>query len=225
MSDVVAFIEGKELPAKLEYALRQAELEPAGTVIDLGAGTCWLSAALAKKPRVERVIAIEFSRRRLVDLAPIAIAYLEAPPEKIERVVADFYSYRSEGALADLVFTDASFHHAADPVRLARLANSLLRDGGRFMLFREPTLSLLRLRREHGIEDEHGSFEREYSARDYVGFLRRAGLDACKFRASGGFSTLRARAILRPPLSWLNGVLFSEFTYVGRKPRSPRATL
>ena len=89
-------------------------LEPAGTIVDLGAGACWLSAALVRRPAVEKSIAIEFSRRRLEELAPIAIAYLAAPPEKIERVRADFYNHGLGEGIADWVFTDAAFHHA-DP--------------------------------------------------------------------------------------------------------------
>jgi SAM-dependent methyltransferase len=215
--DVPAFIEGKELQAKLAFALREAGIDPAGTVVELGAGTCWLSATLAKKPAVERVIAVEFSRRRLEELAPIAIDYVGAPTEKIERVLADFYNPGLEPESADLVFTDASFHHSVEPVRLARVAYDLLRPGGSFVLFREPTLALLRRTREHGLEGRHGSFEHEYFARSYLEHLRAAGFEARKFPASGGFRTPRARAILRPPLSWLNGVLYSEFTYVGRK--------
>jgi hypothetical protein len=104
-------------------------------------------------------------------------------------------------------------------VRLARVAYDLLRPGGRFVLLREPTLSLLRRSRDHGIEDEHGSFEREYDARGYMRVLREAGFEpVSKHRASGGFKTPRQRAILRPPLSWLNGVAFSEYTYVGVRP-------
>ncbi|HEV2713550.1 MAG TPA: class I SAM-dependent methyltransferase [Gaiellaceae bacterium] len=215
--DVPRFIERKELVRKLEWSLHRAGLAPAGTIVDLGAGTCWLSAALVRRPEVDRAIAIEFSRRRLEDLAPIAIAYLGAPAEKIERVVADFYNHGLRMGIADWVFTDAAFHHAADPVRLARVAYDLLRPGGHVVLFREPTITPLRRRRDHGVEDEHGAFEREYRPDRYVDFLRHAGFDASKFPASGGFRSLKARALLRPPMAWLNGVLFSEFTYVGRK--------
>jgi SAM-dependent methyltransferase len=216
--DVPRFIERKELVRKLEYSLDRAGLEPAGTIVDLGAGTCWLSAALVRRPAVERSIAVEFSRRRLEELAPVAIAYLGAPAEKIERVVADFYNHGLGAEIADWVFMDAAFHHAADPVRIARVAYDLLRPGGRFVLFREPTDTPLRRRRDHGVEDEHGAFEREYRPSAYVDFLRRAGFEASKSPASGGFRSLKARALLRPPLAWLNGVLFSEFTYVGRRP-------
>jgi SAM-dependent methyltransferase len=216
--DVPRSIERKELVRKLEWSLDRAGLEPAGTIVDLGAGTCWLSATLVRRPEVERSIAIEFSRRRIENLAPIAIAYLDAPAEKIERVVADFYNHGLEAEVADWVFMDAAFHHAADPVRLARVAFELLRPGGRFVLFREPTLALLRRTRDHGVEDEHGSFERDYHAGDYLEFLQRAGFEAGKHPASAGFRTLKSRAALRPPVSWLNGLLFSEYTYVGRRP-------
>jgi SAM-dependent methyltransferase len=218
--EVPRFLERKELVRKLDWSLDRAGLEPAGTIVDLGAGTCWLSAVLVRRPEVERSIAVEFSRRRLEELAPVAMAYLGAPAEKVERVVADFYNHGLGTEIADWVFMDAAFHHAADPVRMARVAYDLLRPGGRFVLFREPTVTPLRRRRDHGVEDQHGAFEREYRPSGYVDFLRRAGFEADKSPASGGFDSLKARALLRPPMAWLNGVLFSEYTYVGRRPSS-----
>lgn len=218
-TDIPRFIESKELVRKLEYALDEAGAAPSGVVVDLGAGTCWMAACLALRPEVERVIGIEFSERRLRDLAPIAIAYLGAPASKIERHVADFYAHGLGEQVADWVMMDAAFHHAGDPVRMARVAFDLLRPGGTFMLLREPTLSLLRRSRDHGIEDDHGSFEHEYFARGYLDALRTAGFtDVAKHRASGGWRTPRARATLRHPLSWLNGIAFAEYSYTGRRP-------
>jgi SAM-dependent methyltransferase len=212
----------KELVPKLEAVLRNAELAPRGVVVDLGAGSCWLGAALARHAEVERVLCVEFSRRRLEELAPAAIAALGAPAEKVERVLADFYAPGIPAGTADLVTTDAAFHHAADPARLARVAFELLRPGGAVLLHREPTLALLRRTRDHGIEDEHGAFEHEYTARGYLRFLRDAGFaQARKVPAPGGVRGLRARALLRPPLSWLNGIAFAEYAYVARRPPIP----
>ena len=221
-ADVVAWMERKELVPKFEQALRNAGIDPVGTIVDLGAGTCWMSSMLARREQVERVIAVEFSRRRLAELAPIAMAYLAAPAEKIERVVADFYAHGLGEAIADMVFMDAAFHHAADPVRMARVAHGLLRPGGSFVLHREPTLSLLRRSRPHGVEGEHGDFEHEYPAREYLQFLEEAGFAARKAPAAAGFRTLRQRLHHVPPFSWLNGVVFSEYVYVGVKPRVDR---
>lgn len=218
LEDVPRFIDGKDLPRKLDYALRKAGLEPAGEVVELGAGTCWLSAELAKRPAVERVKAVEFSERRIAQLAPIAFVHLGTRAEKIERHVADFYDHGLEPGAADFVFTDAAFHHAADPQRLARVAFELLRPGGTLVLFREPTIAALRRRRDHGEEGRHGAFEHEYTAAGYLALLRGAGFAATRHPAAGGWSSLRTRATLVPPLSWLNGVAFAEFTYVGRRP-------
>jgi protein-L-isoaspartate O-methyltransferase len=215
-ADVPRFIEGKQLPGRLAYALERARLEPAGTVVELGAGVCWLAGALAARPAVERVHAVEFSERRLTELAPIALAHLGAPAAKVERRLADFYASGLPDGCADWVFMDAAFHHAPDPVRLAGVAFALLRPGGRLVLFREPTLSLLRRSRDHGTEALHGDFEREYDARGYERALRAAGFaPVTRHPAAGGFATPRQRAILRPPLSWLNGIAFAEWTYVG----------
>lgn len=218
--NIPCLIDSKELPRKLRYALDRARLEPEGDVVELGAGTCWMAAELAKRPAVRRVIAIEFSARRLTELAPVAIAHLGAPAAKIERRIADFYAHGLDREIADWVVMDAAFHHAADPVGLARVAWELLRPGGRFLLFREPTLALLRRTRDHGEEDKHGDFEREYTAAGYLAHLRAAGFVATKHRASGGWRTARAQAILRPPLAWLNGIAFAEYTYVGRRPEA-----
>ncbi|MDA0164749.1 class I SAM-dependent methyltransferase [Solirubrobacter ginsenosidimutans] len=216
--DIPRFIDGKELVRKLAFSLHEAGISPAGEIVELGAGTCWLSAELARRPEVRRVRAVEFSERRIRSLAPVAIAHLGAQADKIERHVADFYAHGLEPGIADFVFTDAAFHHAADPARLVRVAWDLLRPGGCLVLFREPTIARLRRTRDHGEEGEHGDFEREYTSREYLELLSDGGFLPERYTASGGWTTPRARAILHPPLSWLNGTLFAEYTYVGRRP-------
>ena len=80
-----------------------------------------------------------------------------------------------------------------------------------------------RRRRDHGIEDEHGGFEQEDTARGYERRLRAAGFtDVRRVPAAGSLRGAKARALLRPPLAWLNGVAFAEYAYVGRRTsRSP----
>lgn len=217
LHDVPRFIDSKLLPEFLERVLRTTGIAPKGVVVELGAGVCWLAAALAGRPEVARVTAVEFSRRRLQDLAPIAIAHLKAPAGKVERVVADFHAPGLEDGCADLVVTDAAFHHAANPGRLAQVAYRALSPGGIFLMMREPTVTRIRSRRDHGLEGDYGDFEREYSRSEYLSFLRRAGFEAKSYAAPGNLGTWRGRAILRPPFSWLNGIAFSEYVYVGRK--------
>lgn len=217
---VVEWMRRKELPRQLADVLRHTGVRPAGTVVELGAGTCWLSATLACEHAVQRVVAVEFSRHRLEQLAPIAIAALGAPAAKIERRQADFNAPGLPAGDADLVVTDAAFHHASDPAHLAGVAFDLLRPGGTILLFREPTLALLRRTRDHGVEGEYGTFEHEYSARGYERKLRAAGFEAVRRIAAPGATGSRGRMLRRPPLSWLNGIAFADYAYVGRRPLS-----
>lgn len=215
---VVSWMRRKELAHKLEHVLRGAGLTPAGTVVELGAGTCWLSATLACEPAVQRAIAVEFSRHRLEQLAPVAIAAIGAPAAKVERRRADFNAPGLPPGCADLVVTDAAFHHAADAGHLAAVAFELLRPGGTVLLFREPTLALLRRTRDHGVEGDHGSFEHEYTARGYERALRAAGFGAVRRVGAPGATGRRGRLLMRPPLSWLNGIAFAEYAYLGTRP-------
>jgi len=216
--DVVPWLQRKELPYRLADTLRRARVAPAGTVVELGAGSCWLAGILARRPQVERVVAVEFSRRRLVELAPVALAALSAPAAKVERVLADFNEPGLATASADLVVTDAAFHHASDPSSLARVAYDLLRPGGTLLLFREPTLALLRRTRDHGIEGKYGEFEHEYTVRGYLNHLYGAGFRTpSAVPVSGGFRRRRQRWAVHPPLAWLNGIVFAEFSYTARR--------
>jgi SAM-dependent methyltransferase len=218
----LGFFRRKRVLDYLDFALRRARVEPSGTVVELGAGSCWLSAALACVPEVERVVAVEFSQRRLREIAPASIALLDAPAAKIERRVADFYAHGLEPESADLVVVDAAFHHAADPVLFARVGFDLLRPGGTLLLLREPTLAFARRTRDHGIEANYGDFEHEYTRNEYVAFLTAAGFEARSvgvrwFHASGW-----RRVVYRPPVTWLSGFLRGHYVYLGRKPASIR---
>jgi len=217
------FFRRKRVLDYLDFALSRTGIEPTGTVVELGAGSCWLSAALSCFPTVERVVAVEFSERRLVSFAPVSLAVLAAPAEKVERRVADFYRHGLEPQSADLVVLDAAFHHAAEPRRLAEVVFELTKPGGSALLVREPTLTLLTRSRAHGIEAAHGNFEHEYRRAEYVDFLEEAGFLARSvgvrwFHASGF-----RRVLYRPPLTWLSGPLRGQYVYVGAKTRGSSA--
>jgi SAM-dependent methyltransferase len=161
------------------------------------------------RPGVERAIGVEFSRWRLEQLAPVAIAALGTAPEKVERRLADFHAPGLEDGVADLLVCDAAVHHAADPTRVAAVAFRLLRGDGNILLFREPTTTPLRRHRDHGIEDRYGRFQ--HRASGYENFLREAGfVSVRRAPAAGSFRGAKARAQLRPPLSWFDGMLFTE---------------
>lgn len=223
------FLRRKRVTDYFAYALRRTRLQPHGVVVELGAGSCWASALLARFDAVERVVAVEFSERRLTAFAPVLIAMLRAPAEKVERRVADFYAHGLPPESADLVVLDAAFHHAADPARLADVVFELVRPGGAVVLLREPTLPLLARSRDHGIEARFGDFEHEYRRGEYVRFLADAGFDARSVRVRWFHTSRVKRLLFRPPLTSLSGVLRGHYVYVGEKPAggspaSPRAS-
>ncbi|MEA2150680.1 MAG: hypothetical protein QOD69_2510 [Solirubrobacteraceae bacterium] len=47
--------------------------------------------------------------------------------------------------------------------------------------------------------------------------LRAAGFDAVRRVAAPGATGRRGRLLMRPPLSWLNGIAFAEYAYVARR--------
>jgi len=214
----LGFIRRKRLLEYLDHALDRTGVVPSGVVVELGAGSCWLSAALACLDEVDRVVAVDFSRRRLTTIAPASIALLEAPPAKIERRIADYYATGLDPESADLVVMDAAFHHASDPARLARVVFDLLRPGGTLLLLREPTLTSLRRSRDHGLEGQHGNFEHEYHEGEYLAFLRSAGFDASRVAVRSSYPSRWRRTLYRGPLALLIAELRGSYVYVARKP-------
>jgi SAM-dependent methyltransferase len=106
--------------------LRRLGVNSASTVVDLGAGTGLLAAALA--PHVKRVVA--------VDPSPTMLAAAEGRKVGIECVRAGFLSYEHVGKAADAVYSRNALHHLPDiwkAVALRRVAD-LLRLGGVFVL-------------------------------------------------------------------------------------------
>ena len=217
LDSAYGFFRQKRVLDFLDYALRRCRIEPAGTVVELGAGSCWASAALSCFPDVERVVSVEFSRRRLTEIAPASFAILSAPAEKIERRLADFYAHGLPAGSADLIVMDAAFHHAADPARIADVLFDLTKPGGSVMLMREPTLNFLKRSRDHGITDDHGSFEREYYRPQYLAFLREAGFSARSVGVRWFHSSPWRRAIYHPPITYLSGPLRGHWVYLGEK--------
>jgi ubiquinone/menaquinone biosynthesis C-methylase UbiE len=107
--------------------LRAAGLGPAGTVVDLGAGTGRF--ALAAAPHVARVVAVDVSPAML---GVVRSRAAEAGIGNIECVQAGFLSYQHAGPVADAVYTRNSLHQVPDfwkALALDRIAR-MLRPGG-----------------------------------------------------------------------------------------------
>jgi len=110
-----------------------------GTVLVLGAGSCWLPSELSKLSMIRKIYALDFSKTLLTKVAPAIMRYLKADASKIVRVRGDFYdlSYFKEDYF-DFVIYDAALHHADFPEITLREASRVLKLDGGIICINEP---------------------------------------------------------------------------------------
>jgi SAM-dependent methyltransferase len=104
-------------------------IELRGNGIDLAAGSCWAAPHLLGSG-VEQLYCLEYSKHRLVDIAPKVLVRYGVPPEKVVLVRGSFYDLRLPDQLLEFVFLSQAFHHADDPLRLLREAHRVLKPRG-----------------------------------------------------------------------------------------------
>jgi len=125
-----------EFEAVLGFA-RELGVPVRGTGIDVAAGVCWTTGLLSKIGTVEKLYALDFSRHRLLTLAPLVLKAFEAHEEKIIRVLGSFYEVRLPDASVDFCLMCQAFHHADDPRRLLNELARILRPRGSILMIGE----------------------------------------------------------------------------------------
>ena len=105
--------------------------QPADSCVDLGAGTGFVTLALA--PLVSNVLAIDISPAMVVALAEAAA---EGGLENVSTQVSDLRALQLEPASTDLIVSSYALHHLAhaDKRALAVRAAGWLRPGGRLVI-------------------------------------------------------------------------------------------
>lgn len=105
--------------------------QPADVCVDLGAGTGFVTTALA--PKVASVLAVDISAAMAKSLAEKAA---EAGLVNVATEVADLTGFDLPPASADLLVTNYALHHLVDAEKRALVARSLqwLRPGGRLVI-------------------------------------------------------------------------------------------
>lgn len=108
-----------------------------GTGADLAAGNLWSVPHLLRLGRVDRLYGLDFSRHRLLKLAPAVLQHYGVPPEKVILVYGSFYEIRLPAASLDFVLLSAAFHHARYPDRLLAEIRRVLKPGGLVLIIGE----------------------------------------------------------------------------------------
>ena len=117
--------------------LNSIDFDIRGRVIELGAGSCWLSAEFSKMPEVEEVVAVDLSDNELLLKAPIALETFQANMEKMTFIVGNFNAAHFQPESFDVVAFARALHHSSDVRESLRQAHRLLRTGGRVIAFQE----------------------------------------------------------------------------------------
>jgi SAM-dependent methyltransferase len=219
----VAKIKASGRLSLLPYLREQRIIEPHGDILEVGAGSAWLSAELSKIPAVRSVTALDFSEWLVSRVMPPIFEAFRAETRKIERRRGDFHDLSAFGpARFDWVFADSALHHATDVPLVLRQIGCVLKPGGALVALREPVAPVLswRIRRmraqtERALQ-EHGVEEPLYSRREWNAFFASAGL-RLEWRdviLSQGLRGIVGRA--------LNGITKADFCLIGRADRNIR---
>jgi len=157
-----------------------------GKVLELGAGSCWLSSELSRKEPVTEVFSLDMSEQLLTVVAPQVMEYLGADISKITRIVGDFNDLSIFGnSTIDFVLFDAALHHI--PLNSYREVFSeihrVLKPTGQVIAIREPFLSLIPLVSHvqcytfGRYEKKYGVTENTFSKNQWMRLLTKHGFD------------------------------------------------
>ena len=200
----------------LSHLRSHGVIQPAGEILEIGAGAGWLSAQLSLVPEVSLITATDFSPRLVNEVMPVVARALAANQAKIARRVADFHQLPFEAHTFDWVFADSALHHATDVVRVLTEVRRVLKPTGQLVAIREPVRPILaawQVRARQEVVDslsEHGVSEPLFSRSQWDNFFASAGFDLTWHDVS--FS----RGVRRWLALRMNGLLKADYCLVGR---------
>ena len=109
-----------------------------GTVIDVGAGTCFLSAKLSRLSAVDKVYPIDLSEKFLTTTGARILQHFGAATEKVTFVASDFNDIPLAPASADAAFVFSSIHHSLSPIKTLQEVGRVVKPGGTVFILENP---------------------------------------------------------------------------------------
>ncbi len=145
-------------------------LQPA-TIVDLGAGTGHAAAALRKRYRRSRVLAIDIALGMLREAGR-----RQTPLRRFQRVAADAAALPLRDGCADMVFSNLMLQWCNEPDRVLRECRRVLRPGGVLHFTTLGPDTLVELRRAwHAADPSHAHVSRFIDMHDLGDALLHAG--------------------------------------------------
>lgn len=200
----------------------QKQIGFCGTIMELGAGTCWFSARLSRLPKVSNIFAIENDSNRIKLAEEYFLKEFKAVSDKIKILEKDFHKLELPDNFTDFVVVDAALHHADNLPKVLREAHRILKDGGSLVAIREPIFSSflpLRILRKYTFgwrERKKGKIEHIYSKEQWYKFFEDAGF-SLEIKPIFTNHAFKEKIISLPILRWANGFLFSRYFFIAKK--------
>lgn len=179
-----------------------------GKVVELGAGSCGLSACLSRLSNVTHVYAIDISLARMEKMINLSCEILGGNKIKIEPIASDFNTRLPfDDESLDVVLFDAALHHSRNMWHLLAECNRILKKGGGLVAQRESYLSAMRAKKQLACllqtpEVSSNVSENMYLKEQYEYYLTVNGFSVEFIR--------RTQSKLKKKLAPLNGFLFCD---------------
>ena len=98
-------------------------------VLSLAAGTCWLEGRFFNDKDIKHLVAIDFSKHRIHDLASLTIKHYKLT-EKVDLVYGSILDLKVKDQSQDIVLLSQAFHHINEPIRLLSEIKRVLKPNG-----------------------------------------------------------------------------------------------
>lgn len=189
-------------PAALEKMIADPEIGPRlrGRVIDLGAGTCWVTARLSKVPAIEEVVALDMSEHFLTEVGSRVIGHCGGDASKIRFAVGSFNEIPFPAGSFDCAFLVAALHHSLSPLKTLLEARRVLTAGGMLVMVETPS-SVIRVRQNRldslELSRTSGATEVCYTTGEIDYMLRHAGFASVTYHPVDAFTRGFARKTVR----------------------------
>ena len=106
-------------------------------ILDLGAGTGWLSAILSRRDEVARIDALDSSRQNLESMLPKMTVLLQGNVSKIRPIWGVFTPLLAPDGSYDLAVASSAMHHCPDLSEALSEVYRVLRPGAYFLILNE----------------------------------------------------------------------------------------
>jgi len=170
---------GERIEINTSDAIGKLKLTGKETILELGAGTTWLSARLANSFGCN-VVATDILREKFIGLES-ADVYMNRLGTFYERVLCQMERLPFQNNTFDIVICYASIHHAEKILDAFAEASRVLKAGGRFVLLHEGVSGVLRnnsvIGYDYQSKNPYEWNEHTYWAAGYLRLARRFGLD------------------------------------------------